>query len=431
MLLNGVCDYMEYRKQRLLVEGGRRLQGEIAVQGAKNSVLPLLAATVLCKGEAVLHNCPKLTDADAAFRILDCLGCKCNRQMSVVTINAEQMSNNQVSDQLAQEMRSSIVFLGAILGRCGSCRWSTPGGCDLGPRPIDYHIEAFRQMGVDIVEDGGFMNCTTPKGIQGAKISLPFPSVGATENIILAAVTAKGKTEIHNAAKEPEIVDLSNFLNKCGAKIKGTGGSTIIVEGVNELSGTEHTVIPDRIVAATYMCCAAITRGELLLTKTKHDDLSAVIPIFEKMGCSVYTYDNDRIYVNARKGLRSPGKVVTHVHPGFPTDSQPLLMALTTILPGTTIFEENIFECRFKHAGELNRLGAKINVRERIAVVEGVNRLSGAYVKATDLRGGAALVTAGLACEGITKISDIFHIDRGYESIEDVLRNVGANIKRR
>jgi len=351
--------------------------------------------------------------------------------MSVISVDASQMSNNQVPDQLMQEMRSSIVFLGAILGRCGCCRWSTPGGCELGARPIDYHLEAFKQMGVEVENDCGFMNCTAPRGIQGAKISLPFPSVGATENIILAAVTANGKTEIHNAAKEPEIVDLSNFLNKCGAKIAGAGGSSVVIDGVKELSGAEHTVIPDRIVTATYMCCAAITRGELLLTKTKLDDLSPVLPLFDKMGCSVYTYDKDRIYVNARKALRSPGKIVTHVHPGFPTDSQPLLMALTTVLPGTTIFEENIFECRFKHAGELNRLGAKINVRERIAVVEGVEKLSGASVKATDLRGGAALVTAGLACEGVTKISNIFHIDRGYESIEEVLRGIGANIKRK
>ncbi|MCL1789496.1 MAG: UDP-N-acetylglucosamine 1-carboxyvinyltransferase [Oscillospiraceae bacterium] len=418
-------------EQRLIIEGGRRLEGEIAIQGAKNSVLPLLAATVLCKGQAVLHNCPRLTDADAAFRILDCLGCKCSREKSVISVNAEQMTNNQVPDSLMQDMRSSIVFLGAILGRCGRCRWSTPGGCDLGPRPIDYHLDALKKMGVIVENDSGFMNCAAPKGIQGAKISLPFPSVGATENIILAGVTARGKTEIHNAAREPEVVDLSNFLNKCGAKIAGAGGSTIIIEGVDGLSGAEHTVIPDRIVTATYMCCAAITRGELLLTKTKHDDLSAVLPIFELMGCSVYTFDKDRIYVNARKAMVSPGKIITHVHPGFPTDSQPLIMALTAVLPGTTIFEENIFECRFKHAPELVRLGAKINVRERIAVVEGVERLSGANVKATDLRGGAALVTAGLACEGVTKISNIFHIDRGYESIEEVLRNVGANIKRK
>jgi UDP-N-acetylglucosamine 1-carboxyvinyltransferase len=418
-------------EQKLIIKGGQRLEGEIPVQGAKNSLLPLLAATVLCKGQTTLHNCPRLTDADAAFRILDCLGCKCSRETSVITINTGTMCNTDVPDNLMEEMRSSIVFLGAILGRCKSCRWSTPGGCDLGPRPIDFHLEAFKQMGVEIVNDSGFMNCTAPRGIHGTKISLPFPSVGATENIILAAVLAKGTTEINNAAKEPEIVDLVDFLGKCGAKITGAGESTIVIEGVDELSGAEHSVIPDRIVTATYMCCAAITRGELLLTKTKADDLSAILPIFNKMGCKVYTYGSDKIYVNALKGLTPPGRITTHVHPGFPTDAQPLLMALTTILPGTTMFEENIFECRYKCAGELNRLGARINVRERIAVVEGVERLSGASVKAPDLRGGAALVTAGLACEGVTKVSNIYHIDRGYESIEEVLRNVGAKISRK
>ncbi|MCL2071453.1 MAG: UDP-N-acetylglucosamine 1-carboxyvinyltransferase [Oscillospiraceae bacterium] len=418
-------------EQKLVIEGGRRLQGEIQIQGAKNSVLPLLAATVLCKGEAVLHNCPRLTDADAAFRILDCLGCKCSREKSVITVNAEQMSNNHVPDALTREMRSSIVFLGAILGRCGHCRWSMPGGCQIGQRPIGFHLYALKRMGVVVENDGGFMDCTAPKGIQGAKISLPFPSVGATENIMLAAVTAKGRTEIHNAAREPEVVDLAEFLNKCGAKVTGAGGSTIVIEGVEKLSGGEHTVIPDRIVTATYMCCAAITRGELLLTKTKHDDLSPVFPIFEKMGCSVYCFDKDRIYVNARKAMVSPGKIVTHVHPGFPTDSQPLLMALTSVLSGTTIFEETIFESRFNHAPELIRLGAKIDVIERVAIVEWVERLSGANVRAFDLRGGAALVTAALACEGVTKISEIHYIDRGYEAIEEVLRSVGANIKRK
>ncbi|MCL2754189.1 MAG: UDP-N-acetylglucosamine 1-carboxyvinyltransferase [Oscillospiraceae bacterium] len=417
--------------QKLIIEGGRRLQGEIAVQGAKNSLLPLLAATVLCDGVATLHNCPRITDADAAFRILDCLGCKCCRECSVVTVDAAKMANNQVPEALMQEMRSSIVFLGAILGRCGSCRWSTPGGCELGPRPIDYHVESLKQMGVEVVQEAGYMNFTAPKGIRGAKIALPFPSVGATENVMLAATTAEGVTEIHNAAREPEITDLAEFLNKCGARIAGAGGSTVVVEGVPKLSGAEHTVISDRIVTATYMCCAAITRGELLLSRTKQDDLSPILPLFRKMGCSVYTYDKDKIYINARKALRAPGKIVTHVHPGFPTDAQAPLMALTTVLPGTTIFEENIFESRYKHAAELGRLGAKINVRERIAVVEGVPRLSGAKVSSTDLRGGAALVTAGLACEGITTVGEIQHIDRGYEAIEDALRSVGAKIIRK
>jgi len=418
-------------EQKLIIEGGRRLEGEIAVQGAKNAVLPLLAAAVLCKGEAVLHNCPKLTDADAAFRILDCLNCKCCREMSVVTVDAANMTSNDVPLRLMREMRSSIFFLGAILGRTGYCKWSSPGGCELGPRPIDLHLGALKKMGVEIKEEHGFMHCTTPKGIHGAKISLAFPSVGATENIILAAVTAKGETEIHNAAREPEIVDLSEFLTKCGAKIKGAGSGTVIIDGVKELSGAEHKVLPDRIVTATYMCCAGITRGELVLTKTNHHDLSAIFPIFEQMGCSVYTYGEDCIYINARKNLKAPEKIITHVHPGFPTDAQPLLMAMTTTLPGTTVFIENIFENRYRHASELNRLGTRISAEGKVAIVEGVNHLSGAEVDATDLRGGAALVTAGLVADGVTKIGKIFHIDRGYENIEDVLKSVGAKIQRK
>jgi len=417
-------------EQRIVIEGGRRIEGEIAVQGAKNSSLPLLAATVLCKKEVVLFNCPDLTDTDAALRILNYLECKCRREGSTVTVNSEHMTNNEVSIDLMREMRSSIVFLGAILGRTGSCKWSLPGGCELGPRPINMHLEAFMRMGVEIKEEHGFMYCSTPKGIQGAKISLSFPSVGATENIILAAVTAKGETVIHNAAREPEIEDLAQFLNKCGAKIEGAGNSTIKITGVKELGGAQHTVIPDRIAAATYMCCAAITRGELALTKADHVHMSAIIPIFEQAGCNVYTYGEDCIYINARRTLRPPGKIITHVHPGFPTDAQPLFMALATTLPGTTVFVENIFENRFKHASELNRLGARIDAQGRIAVVEGVSRLSGADTEATDLRGGASLVTAALAAEGTTKIRSIFHIDRGYENIENILRSVGANIKR-
>lgn len=417
-------------EQKIVIEGGRRIEGEIAVQGAKNSSLPLLAAAVLCKGEAVLFNCPDLTDTDAALRILSYLECKCKRESSTVTVNAGNMTNNEVPIDLMREMRSSIVFLGAILGRAGSCKWSMPGGCELGPRPINMHLDALMKMGVEIKEEHGFMYCSTPKGIQGATISLAFPSVGATENIILAAVTAKGETVIHNAAREPEIEDLCEFLNKCGAKIKGAGNSTVTICGVSELGGAEHTVIPDRIAAATYMCCAAITRGELALTKADYGHMSAIIPIFEQTGCNVYTYGEDCVYINARRTLRAPGKIITHVHPGFPTDAQPLFMALATTLPGATVFVENIFENRFKHASELNRLGARIDAEGKFAVVQGVARLSGADVEATDLRGGASLVTAALAADGVTKISRISHIDRGYEDMEKKLHSVGANIRR-
>ena len=416
--------------QRIVIQGGKRLEGEIEVQGAKNSALPLLAAMSLCNGESTLHNCPSLTDCDAACRILSCLGCKCRREMGSISVNSSVISNTDVPSALMREMRSSIVFLGAILGRMGRCRLSFPGGCELGPRPIDFHLDAFKKMGVVINEEHGYLDCTAPKGIHGAVIALAMPSVGATENIMLAAVLAKGTTEIHNAAREPEIVDLADFLTKCGAKIKGAGESTVIIEGVERLDCCEHTIIPDRIAAATYLCCGAITRGELILTKACSNHLSMIISVLEQTGCSIYSFNKDSVYINAKKALKSPGTVRTSVHPGFPTDAQPLVMALCTTLKGTSIFVETIFENRYKHAAELTRLGAKINIDGRVAVVEGVDRLSGAELEAADLRGGAALVTAGLFAEGVTKISNISHIDRGYENFEKNLRNVGADIKR-
>ncbi|MCI8604294.1 MAG: UDP-N-acetylglucosamine 1-carboxyvinyltransferase [Ruminiclostridium sp.] len=421
-------------QQRIVINGGRRLEGEISVQGAKNSALPLLAACVLCDGESVLHNCPRLSDCDAACRILECLGCKCRREQTTVTVNASVINGTEVPASLMREMRSSIVFLGSVLARCKSCRMSFPGGCELGPRPIDFHLAALREMGADIEERHGYLECTAPKGLHGARIALSFSSVGATENIMLAAALARGVTEIHNAAREPEIVDLANFINKCGGKVSGAGGSTVAIEGVERLSPCEHRIMPDRIAAATYLCCCGAAGGELILTDVNSGDLRPVTAVLEQMGCSIYSYGKKReennIFINLHRPLISPGTIRTNVHPGFPTDAQPPLMALTTMASGTTVFVENIFENRFKHASELTRLGAKISVEGKVAVVSGVKGLSGAELVATDLRGGASLITAGLAAEGTSKISGICHVDRGYESIEKVLRSVGADIRR-
>jgi UDP-N-acetylglucosamine 1-carboxyvinyltransferase len=417
------------RESKIVVQGGNKLTGELVVQGAKNSILPLLSATVLCRGESVLHNCPNLSDSDAACRILNCLGCKCKREGNTVTVNSKEVLNTDVPKELMREMRSSIVFLGAILGRTKQCRLTFPGGCELGPRPIDLHVKALRSMGVSIEEEGDVLNCNAPGGIHGAKILLTLPSVGATENIILAAVTAKGTTEIQNAAREPEIVDLADFLNKCGAKIQGAGTGTVVIEGAEQLGGAEHTVISDRIVAATYLCCAAITRGELILKNADFRHISATLPVLEQMGCSVYTYNGNQIYINAAKELHAPLKITTSAHPGFPTDAQPMFMALAATLKGTTVFEETIFDNRFRHAAELMRLGAVINVDKREAVVEGVPRLVGANLEATDLRGGAALVTAALFAKGTSTITGISHIDRGYDDIVGSLKSIGANIK--
>lgn len=415
--------------QRLVIEGDTRISGEIKVHGAKNSALPLLAATILGKTGSVLHNCPMLSDVFAACRILSYLGCKCVREGDSVIVDTANLTHFEVPDDLMREMRSSIVFLGAILGRLGRCRLSFPGGCDLGPRPIDMHISSLKQMGVVIKEEYGFLDCSVPKELKGAAISLSFPSVGATENIMLAAVLANGDTEIRNAAREPEIIDLADFLNSCGAKIHGQGESTIFITGVKELSGCEYSVMPDRIVAATYLGAAAITNGELSLKNVRPRDLDAVTPIFEEMGCSVYSY-SDRIFINSKRPLKPVKKIRTMPYPGFPTDVQAIIMACLCKANGTSVIVENIFDNRFKHAGELMRMGADIKVEGKVAIIEGVHKLYGTQVQATDLRGGAALVLAALCAEGNTIISEIKHIDRGYEMIENNLNKIGAKIKR-
>lgn len=415
--------------QRLVIEGEKKISGEISVHGAKNSALPLLSACVLAKGETVLHNCPRLSDAFAACRILSCLGCKCHRNGSSVIVNTDGLSHFDVPDELMREMRSSIVFLGAILGRLGKCKLSFPGGCELGPRPIDMHISALRQMGAVITEEHGELICDVAGGLHGAKISLSFPSVGATENILLAASVANGETVIHNAAREPEITELACFLNACGARISGYGSSTIYVSGVTELHGCEYNVMPDRIVTATYLGAAAITGGELTITDTRPQDIEAVIPVYEQMGCGVYVYD-DKIYINAKKQLRAVKTIRTMPYPGFPTDAQAIIMAVLSKAKGTSVIIENIFENRYRQVDELVRMGADIKAEGKVAVIEGVKKLSGANVRATDLRGGAALVLAGLAAEGTTIISDIHLIDRGYETIENSLSGIGASIRR-
>ena len=416
--------------QKLVINGGRRLEGEIQVHGAKNSALPLLAATILAHGECILHNCPMLTDVDAACRILSCLGCRCSRNGSTVCVDSSNVCGNEIPDNLMREMRSSIVFLGAVLGRTRRCRLTFPGGCELGARPIDLHLAALREMGAEIEEQHGWLECAAPGGLHGARVTLSFPSVGATENIMLAAVSAEGTTEIHNAAREPEIVDLAEFLNKCGARISGAGGSTIAIEGVKRLEPSEHSVIPDRIAAGTYLCCAAATRGELILTRCCQEHMMGFLPVLESMGCRIYPYGGGKLYISCTRRLTAPPTIRTMPYPGFPTDIQAPFTALSSVAEGTSVFVENIFENRYRHVPELIRLGASIKVEGRVAVVQGVPALSGARVCAGELRGGAALVTAALAAEGTSEISGVCYIDRGYESIEKTLRSVGADISR-
>ena len=416
--------------QKLIINGGKKLSGEVTVQGAKNAVLPVLAAALLCDGEVTLHNCPRLSDTYSALRILNYLGCAAGFDICVpdtVTVRSAGLDRCDINDSLMHEMRSSIFFMGALLGRTGQCRVSFPGGCDIGSRPIDIHLSALRKMGVTITESFGGIECTgKPKG---AKISLSFPSVGATENIILAAVTAEGTTEISNAAREPEIADLSGFLNSCGADIRGAGGGRIVINGVKERHGCEYEIMPDRIAAATYLACTAAAGGEITLRMCIPQHLDAVNAVFEQMGCLIHT-KGDTVMLSAKKPLKAAETVRTMVYPGFPTDCQAFVMAAMCTAVGTTVFVENIFENRYQHTGGFQRMGADIRVEGKVAVVEGVKRLCGAKVCSPALRGGAGLVAAALSAEGVSEITDIKYIDRGYESIERILAALGADIKR-
>lgn len=411
----------------IVIRGGNRLSGEITVQGAKNSVLPVLAATILCKGDCAVHNCPDLSDVDVSVKILEGLGCNCLREDNTVIVDSRDISSYKIPENLMREMRSSIVFLGAIIGRMGKAVISSPGGCELGPRPIDLHLSSLEKLGVQIIEEHGYLYCDAVDGLKGAEITLGFPSVGATENIILAATCAEGVTVIHNAAKEPEISDLADFLNSAGARIYGSGSDTIYIYGVKSLGGTEHSIIPDRIVASTYMAAAAITGGNVCLNGVMPSHMVATLSVFRDCGCEI-DVKGKAIRVKARNKLLRVPTVRSLAYPGFPTDSGPIIISMLCLSKGTSVFVENIFENRFRYVDELKRLGAKIKTEGKIALVEGVDRLSGANCKCTDLRGGAALVIAGLAANGKTVIGEIKHINRGYDNIVANLKALNADI---
>ena len=414
---------------RLIIEGNHKLNGAVSVHGAKNGALPILAATLLAQGTSEIHNCPSLSDVAASVKILNNLGCTVSRSEGCVTVDSAGLCRSDIPDSLMREMRSSIVFLGAIASRTGEAHMSFPGGCELGTRPIDLHLSALRQLGMEIEEERGRLECRVKGRLKGTTIALAFPSVGATENILLASVTAEGRTTILNAAREPEIEDLCKYLINCGAHISGAGDSAITVEGVESLHGATHSVIPDRIETVTYMAAAAITGGSLILKNTCPKHIATVLPVFEEAGCRMYLADSE-LRINSPKRLNRIRSVRTMPYPGFPTDAQAPVMAITCVANGTSVFIENIFESRYKHVGELMRLGARIKIEGRVAVVDGVPRLSGAQVECTDLRGGAALVIAALAAEGITEVTQLHHLDRGYENLEDNLRSVGAEIQR-
>jgi UDP-N-acetylglucosamine 1-carboxyvinyltransferase len=414
---------------KLIVKGGNKLQGQVQVQGAKNSALPILSATLLCKGESVLHCCPHISDIDSALRILRYLGCNAVMEGKTVIVNSDNMNRSNIPEGLMREMRSSIVFLGAIISRTGQAKMYFPGGCELGPRPIDIHLNALRKMGVTIDERHGCISCKVKDKLKGAKIALPFPSVGATENIILSAVLAQGTTVVTNCAREPEITDLCEYLNKCGAKIYGGGESTIVIDGVHSLKGCVHTIIPDRIAVATLMSATAVTGGEVILKGIVTSHIDSIIPLFEESGCSINIKDGN-LKISCPKELKAFKSIRTMPYPGFPTDAQAVLMAVSTVAKGTTVFVENIFESRYRHVEELTRLGANIKVANKVAVVEGVERLFGAKVVAKELRGAASLVVAGLKAQGKTEIEGIKFLERGYEHLELTLSALGADIKK-
>ena len=413
---------------QLLVRGGGRLNGEVTVQGAKNSVLPILAATLLTRGQVVLEGCPRLRDVDASVRILRALGCEAAWEGDALRVDTACLNGCAISDILMREMRSSAIFLGAILARCGRADLSYPGGCELGPRPIDLHLSGLRDLGADIREEGGMLHCTALR-LLGREVVLSLPSVGATENLILAACGAEGTTVISNAAREPEIVDLQAFLNECGAKVSGAGSSTVSVEGGRKLHGCTYRCMPDRIVAATYLCAAASAGGEVYLKGARERHLATVTAALRQAGCAIAA-DSGGISCVCRERLRAVRPVRTAPYPGFPTDAQAVLMAALLRSRGATVFEENIFENRYRHVDELTRMGAEIRVSGRVAVVTGVETLHGAPVRCTDLRGGAALCVAALAAEGETRVSETGHIDRGYEDIVRDLRALGADAER-
>lgn len=414
--------------EAFVVEGGTPLRGEIRVDGAKNATLPILAAAVLTEETVRLHDVPEITDVKHMADILTMLGCQVTRENSDMTVTCADLHTWEMPDQLSKQIRSSIFLLGPILARFHKATVTFPGGCEIGLRPIDLHLSGLRCLGVKIEEEGGLIHCDG-SSMHAGEVHFDYPSVGATENVMMAAVLVPGVTTIHNPAREPEIVDLQNFINAMGGCVRGAGGHAIEIEGVSCLHGTEWTPMPDRIVAGTLLAAAAVTGGEVTLTNAPESDMVAVTAKLREMGCRIAEAPG-RIALSAPQRLTAFGQLQTQPHPGFPTDMQVQMLALLSVSEGTGVITENVFENRFTHAGDLNRMGAHILCTGRTAVVRGVRELYGARVTARDLRGGAALVLAGLKAHGETYVEHAELIDRGYDHLERQLTELGANIRR-
>lgn len=412
----------------LVVEGGRKISGTVRVGGAKNSSLPLIAAALLTAGTSTIEDVPRLKDIETMRGVVEALGARVIMEDNVMTVDSSSLNGNEPPYDLVRAMRASFLVMGPLLARMGSAHIFQPGGCAIGARPIDLHLKGFAALGAEIDMSGGVVKAKVSGRLKGERVYLDFPSVGATENIMMAAATADGRTLIENAAREPEIVDLANFLNKMGAKVRGAGTPMLRIDGVDTLAPSSHTVIPDRIEAGTFMIIAAGTQGSLYIDNVVGEHVKPLEAKLSEAGAHVETFEG-AMRVSADKRLKAVD-VTTMPYPGFPTDMQAQLMAVLCTSEGTSQVTENVFENRFMHAPELSRMGANIKISGRTAIIEGVPTLTGAQVNATDLRASAALVTAALTAEGETHIHNISHLDRGYENFEGRLAKCGARMRR-
>ena len=416
--------------EKLIVKGGNRLVGAVKTSGAKNAVLPIIAASILGTTPSHLDEVPMLEDVHTISEVLKCLGLsvECSPEKNVLDIDSTEITSYEAPYELVRTMRASFLVMGPLLARIGKARISMPGGCAIGARPIDIHLKGFEALGVKIEQGHGYIEASAPEGLKGTSIYFDFPSVGATVNILMAASLAEGTTILENAAEEPEIVDLANYLNKMGAKIRGAGTDTIRIEGVEKLHGADYTIIPDRIEAGTYMIAAAMTGGDIVVENVLPEHQKPLIAKLREAG-AVVEEDIDKVRVIGKNPLKAVS-IKTLPYPGFPTDMQAQMMAMMVIAEGRSKVTETVFENRFMHVVELNRMGAQISTEGRSAVIDGPCKLTGCDVRATDLRAGAAMILAGLVAEGTTRIGDLHHIDRGYENIVAKLKNLGADIER-
>jgi len=409
-----------------IIKGGNKLEGEIMASGSKNASLPIIAACILGGKTTTLYNVPNINDTKITLEILEILGCKVVRKNGKIIIDSSNMKKTEIPNELMHKLRSSIILAGALIGRFKKAVFSYPGGCDIGARPIDLHIKTLQKLGINIDEDAGYIICKCDK-VVGADLQLDFPSVGATENIMLAAVLAEGETTISNAAMEPEIIDLQNFLNRMGAKVAGAGTNLIKIQGVKNLKNVSYNIMPDRIEVGTLLCMTMITGGHSKILGVNNEDITSITSKLEEAGAKIVTGKN-QIEIIAPKKIKSV-EIKTYPYPGFPTDMQSVFGAMLTVAKGTSIIVENIFENRFKYLNELKKLGAKVSQEGKVAIIKGTKKLHGVEMNVTDLRGGAAICTAALAANGESKINNIEYILRGYENLDKKLRALNAQIE--